>query len=556
MVKILYLVPILYCISLVYYVNGSENRIKTPQGTVRGYYKRSFGGRQFLAFEGIPYAKPPVGNLRFAEPEPADKWTGQLIGNRTYVCLAYLPLPGFKGIIGAEDCLYLYVYVPLTKIKGDENLDVVVHIHGGAYQFGAPSMMANPDFIMDQDVVYVSFNYRLSILGFLSTEDNVVSGNNGLKDQVLALKWIKDNIKFFGGNPNSVTITGSSAGASSVHHHYFSPLSKGLFHRGFSQSGTAFSPWSIVEYPLKKANEVAGYLNCTSDSTKDMVDCLRKVSSVDLLNAMTKLFRYLDAIPLVIFGPVIENGENPFLADHPYKLIKKGKINDVPWVTSSVKDEGIFPTVLFVMNQVMSVFEENWNDIIIYLCDLYDTVNESDKVNVAKAMRKYYYGKKAVTENNPYPMVRLFGDRMFFNGAETSLRLHSKASKSPVYYYFDKYIPADPIFPFFGMKRGVGHGDDGGLIFKVISSGPILDPQDEKFMKHLTKFVADYAKTGQPSINNVEWLPVDPDSEEINTLEIDSPDKVFMTKMKHIGAMEFWDSLPIKENEKLYPELR
>ncbi|XP_050510014.1 venom carboxylesterase-6-like isoform X3 [Diabrotica virgifera virgifera] len=448
MVKILYLVPILYCISLVYYVNGSENRIKTPQGTVRGYYKRSFGGRQFLAFEGIPYAKPPVGNLRFAEPEPADKWTGQLIGNRTYVCLAYLPLPGFKGIIGAEDCLYLYVYVPLTKIKGDENLDVVVHIHGGAYQFGAPSMMANPDFIMDQDVVYVSFNYRLSILGFLSTEDNVVSGNNGLKDQVLALKWIKDNIKFFGGNPNSVTITGSSAGASSVHHHYFSPLSKGLFHRGFSQSGTAFSPWSIVEYPLKKANEVAGYLNCSSDSTKDMVDCLKKVSSVDLLNAMTKLFRYLDAIPLVIFGPVIENGENPFLADHPYKLIKKGKINDAPWVTSSVKDEGIFPTVC------------------------------------------------------------------------------------------------------------VAHGDDGGLIFKVISSGPILDPQDEKFMKHLTKFVADYAKTGKPSISNVEWLPVDPDSKEINTLEIDSPDKVFMTKMEHIGAMEFWDSLPIKENEKLYPELR
>uniref|UniRef100_A0A6P7FTY1 Carboxylic ester hydrolase n=1 Tax=Diabrotica virgifera virgifera TaxID=50390 RepID=A0A6P7FTY1_DIAVI len=253
---------------------------------------------------------------------------------------------------------------------------------------------------------------------FLSTEDNVVSGNNGLKDQVLALKWIKDNIKYFGGNPDSITITGLSAGGSSVHLHYFSPLSKGLFHRGFSQSGTAFAPWSIVEYPLKKANQAAGHLNCSSDSTEEMVDCLRKVDSIDLMTAMTKLFLYLDAIPLVVFGPVIEKGENPFLADHPYKLIKEGKINDVPWITSNVKDEGIFPTGFFVMNHVMSVFEENWNDVIIYMLDLYDTVNEYDKLKVAKATRKYYYGNKAVTENNPYSMVRIHMSKLPFHTCE------------------------------------------------------------------------------------------------------------------------------------------
>uniref|UniRef100_A0A6P7FTD5 Uncharacterized protein LOC114330967 n=1 Tax=Diabrotica virgifera virgifera TaxID=50390 RepID=A0A6P7FTD5_DIAVI len=106
------------------------------------------------------------------------------------------------------------------------------------------------------------------------------------------------------------------------------------------------------------------------------------------------------------------------------------------------------------------------------------------------------------------------------------------------------------------MKRGVAHGEDGGLMFKVITIGPVLDPQDEKLMKYFTQFLADYAKTGKPSINSVEWLPVDPDSNEINALEIESPDKISMTKMEHIGAMEFWDSLPIKENEKLYPELR
>nr|CAH7761876.1 unnamed protein product [Callosobruchus chinensis] len=202
--------------------------VSIPQGALRGSYRYSYHSRKFSAFEGIPYAKPPVGDLRFSPPQPADGWKGVLNADQTYTCTQYLPLPIVEGVQGQEDCLYMNVYVPRERIEGNENLDVVVHIHGGGFMIGAPSIMAGPEMLMDRDIVYVNFNYRLNIFGFLNTQDDVVSGNNGLKDQSMALQWIKDNIKYFGGNPDSVTLTGLSAGGASVHFHYLSPLSKGI----------------------------------------------------------------------------------------------------------------------------------------------------------------------------------------------------------------------------------------------------------------------------------------------------------------------------------------
>ncbi|RZC34224.1 COesterase and/or Abhydrolase 3 domain containing protein, partial [Asbolus verrucosus] len=116
----------------------------------------------------------------------------------------------FSKIV-AEDCLHINVYVPRESPNPKEYLEVIVHIHGGAYMYASGHSYAHPRFFMDHDVIFVTFNYRLGILGFLSTEDDVVPGNNGLKDQVLALKWVQENIASFGGNPGSVTLTGASA---------------------------------------------------------------------------------------------------------------------------------------------------------------------------------------------------------------------------------------------------------------------------------------------------------------------------------------------------------
>ncbi|ERL85543.1 hypothetical protein D910_02962 [Dendroctonus ponderosae] len=416
--------------------------VELPQGKVQGSYKKSYRNRTFSAFEGIPYAKPPVEDLRFRESIPASNWSGILNATNHYECLHYMPFAFVRGIRGTEDCLYVYVYVPGDKVDPNALLDVIVHIHGGAFMLGAPKYMAGPEFLMDRDVVVVSFNYRLGILGFLSTEDDVVPGNNGLKDQSLALDWISSNIKYFGGNPASITLTGLSAGAASVHFHYFSPLSKGLFHRGFSQSGTALLCWALAENPLEKARAVAKNISCPTLSTEKMVECLRSSDARKLINGIRTLFVYQDIVPIAPFGPVIENiSTNAFLSQHPYKLLQEGNVYDVPWISSNTKDEGLFPV--------------GW----------------------------------------------------------------------------------------------AAHGDDARLLFKMFMTPSVPKKKDEEMMNFFIDFLVGFAKSGVPSMNKVEWLPVKPEDSNINLLQINGPENIIMKSVTELGPNSFWSSLPINEIE-------
>ncbi|KAH0821770.1 hypothetical protein GEV33_001021 [Tenebrio molitor] len=177
--------------------------VTTSLGKIRGYIKTSHDGRKFSAFEGLPFAKPPIGSRRFEvdEPEPAEPWSGVWDANNPTACAQ----TGLMEInvtqvakLGDEDCLHINVFVPRENPNSQDKLDVIVHIHGGAYMYGSGLMFTPPEILMDRDVVFVTFNYRLGILGFLSTEDDVVPGNNGLKDQVMALRWIQNHIANFG----------------------------------------------------------------------------------------------------------------------------------------------------------------------------------------------------------------------------------------------------------------------------------------------------------------------------------------------------------------------
>nr|WCC58196.1 carboxylesterase [Pharsalia antennata] len=542
-----------FSVLIVYAVGDPGSIISIPQGRVQGTHQKSYNGRTYTAFEGIPYGKPPVGDLRFEEPIPADKWSGVLVADNTYMCMSFIPLPMIYGPRGTEDCLYVYVYVPRENVTGNENLDVVVHIHGGAFMVGSPKFMAGPSFIMDKEVIYVSFNYRLAILGFLSTEDEVVPGNNGLKDQSLAMKWIKENIKYFGGNPESVTLTGLSAGAASVHYHYLSPLSKGLFHRGFSQSGTALEPWALTENPLAKAKTVAVTLGCTTESTQSMIQCLKKAPVKKLILAMKSLLVFMDIVPFTIFGPVVEKGgNNPFISQHPYKLLKDGKVYDVPWVASNTIHEGLFPAGLFVTMQTLSELDKRWSEIAPYALDIQDTVAKADQLDVVTKARKYYLKDEPMTKDNIYSLVELFTDRIFKMSCEKAIRAHVAAVKSPVYYYVFAYIleMRSPIF--YGFKPGSAHSDDGRLLFPIFGTPLKLKENDENMMKLFTGFAETYAKANKPSFNNVEWKPIDRQSENIDYLEIASPADISMKTLKELGRPEFWNNLPIMENDKLF----
>lgn len=216
-------------------------------------------------------------------------------------------------------------------------MDVVIHIHGGGFSTESSNSYVSPDFLLDTGIILVTINFRLGILGFLSTEDELIPGNFGLKDQVLALQWIQDNIKSFGGNPMSVTLTGLESGAAAVHFHYFSPLSRNLFHRGISQSGTALNHWALQKEPGAKAKKLAIILDCPISD--QMLECLRE-KSAEVLTEKTRAFQ--SQMSIAPFGPVVEKvvTETTFLHDHPYRLLLKGEFADVPWVVSNVADEG------------------------------------------------------------------------------------------------------------------------------------------------------------------------------------------------------------------------
>ncbi|XP_018328854.1 venom carboxylesterase-6 isoform X2 [Agrilus planipennis] len=523
---------------------GNLLTVETQGGKVRGFYKQTVKSKRYIAFEGIPYAKPPIGNLRFEPPQPFGKWNGVLNANTTYICSQVLFVQNLK--LGQEDCLYLNVYVPKETIDANANLSVIVNIHGGSFMILSAKLGAGEDFVMDRDVIYVNLNYRLGVLGFLSTDDETVPGNMGLKDQNVAMKWVKDNIKYFGGNPDSITLIGCSAGGASVHYHYLSPLSRGLFHRGMSQSGTTFNTWAFIQKPKERLTVLANHLNCSQMSGKTVIDCLKYLPVKDILKAQMKLFKVASTYPTTLFGPVIDKGPNAFLPDHPYKLISSGNFTQVPWITSNTIDEGVYPILPIVILNKLQEFDEKWNDQLPYVLNYAQSANKTDWPIISKKIRDYYLEDKPATRALS-ELVKLCSDRYFLYDTYRALKLHTQNSVAPVYYY--RYSFDDGI-PTMGVK-GVAHADDSKIVFRMINVSRKLPEKTAAMRDTLLDMIYNYATTGKPTINNQEF-PAFKKSAGSLLINIKSSNSVTIEKFKELESDSFWYKLPIIENEKLF----
>ena len=227
-------------------------------------------------------------------PEPVEPWQSELIANSVRgPCSEFNAIPTNIYVtnnddgktFGSEDCLYLNIYTPMNKSK---LLPVIFWIYGGAFQTGGVNGFEQ-QYLIDQNIIFVSSNYRHGIFGFMSTEDEVVPGNMGLKDQSLALRWIHENIQQFGGDPNRIALVGLSSGAACVHYHYLSPMSAGLFNSGISLSGTALNPWAISRSLRERTMRVANFLRCDTSNTTEMVSCLKKQPVGNLITAQITL---------------------------------------------------------------------------------------------------------------------------------------------------------------------------------------------------------------------------------------------------------------------------
>ncbi|MFD1443470.1 carboxylesterase/lipase family protein [Thermoactinomyces vulgaris] len=304
-----------------------ETRLGKVQGGTDG---------EVCFWKGVPYAKPPVGKRRFQKPEPLEKWDGVWDATRFRSMVMQPSGTTFSTVLGeadhpvSEDGLYLNIWSPAADGK---KRPVLFWIHGGAYQFGSGSSpwYDGAEFAKNGDVVVVTINYRLNVFGFLHLEDwfgdeFAASGNLGILDQVAALRWVKENISAFGGDPEQITIFGESAGAGSVGVLLSLPETKGLFQRAILQSGSG----AILLRSPQTALDIADRILTKAGIRKGDRDRLLSIPAGELLEAAQSVH------PGMIFGPVVDG---TVLKTHPIKALDNGAAGDIPIIIGVTKDE-------------------------------------------------------------------------------------------------------------------------------------------------------------------------------------------------------------------------
>lgn len=299
----------------------SEVEIQTRLGRIIGTRQHTNRGMSYQ-FLDIPYGKAPVDQLRFQKPQAFGAWSGKLNATVlgpvcTQTTIQPYKYPGFT-----EDCLKLNIHVP-NNVNLSQNKSVMVWFHGGAFSFGSGGFYDASMLSLVGDVIVVTINYRLGIFGFLASRNSKVKGNAGLWDQILALNWVKYNIKDYGGNPEDVTIFGESAGGMSVSLQSLIPSNRGLFHRVIAQSGVANSMLALSSSVLSSI-EVGKIVGCQYDhySLNDLnfIDCLRGVNAEDLVRATDLVtsqlgFKSIISLP---FGPIVDGD---LIRRHPLELL-------------------------------------------------------------------------------------------------------------------------------------------------------------------------------------------------------------------------------------------
>lgn len=295
-------------------------------GRVRGQYMKVKGSDNVVEqYLGIPYAQPPIGPLRLAAPKPIDGWEG--IRNAIDHPVMCLQDPDSTVLVAkamsldlsspgvSEDCLYLNVYTPSQR--SNSKLPVLVWIHGGGLVIGGASMYDGSPLAAYENIVVVVIQYRLGILGYFSSGDKHAPGNYGFLDQIASLQWVQQNIASFGGDPQSVTIAGESAGGISASLLTLSPMAKGLFHRAVFESGvatlTVFSENSLVA-----AKMVANVTECGFESTELLVKCLKELTETQIINATKKNKHFLGA---TVDGEFLKNTAEEVLKSKDFQKV-------------------------------------------------------------------------------------------------------------------------------------------------------------------------------------------------------------------------------------------
>lgn len=462
--------------------------LKTESGLVRGLIVGDADDVEL--YRGIPFAAPPVGDLRWRPPKPAQPWQGVRESFTFGAAAPQKPVPLLAAFPGMtlnaktnEDCLYLNVWTP-AKRSGDP-LPVMVWIHGGGYTFGSASQpLYDGTRLARRGVVFVGINYRLGPLGFLAhpqlsaESDKGVSGNYGILDQIEALRWVQRNIAAFGGDPQRVTIFGESAGGNSVCCLLASPLAKGLFQRAIVESGAAldFAQLKKSAYGYRPAEQagVEYAKNCGAAEGPGQLAALRAMSPDQLLKAAPAA----DSGPSFTFrdnrlrlAPIVDGWVIP---DDAMTLFEHGRVNAVPVLVGANADEG---TMFALAGRLPKQPEE------------YSAALDKGFGTFAARLRELYPPATA-----PHSVIDLIGDFRFVAPARFVAR-QMQRSGNPVYLYHF----AHPTPGAMGKMLGAHHGAEIAYALDTIRLGKDLTPIDGQINDALAGYWVQFAATGNPN---------------------------------------------------------
>ncbi|XP_037300630.1 esterase E4-like isoform X1 [Manduca sexta] len=521
----------------------------SPSGTFRGSWMSTRRGRQFQAYRGIRYAEPPIGQLRFQPPKDMVRYKDVVDASKEGpACPLPIQWSGPEYYVD-EDCLTINVYTPSNKV--DKPLPVIFFIHaGGFYSMTGRSDLAGPHYLLDRDVVFVAINYRLASLGFLSAGDKYAPGNNGFKDQVSALRWVQRNIAAFGGDPNLVTITGCSAGSISVMLHMISPMSKGLFHRGISMSASPVSKAPTPKHQFHLAKQQAEILNCPTNSTKAILDCLNTKTWRELGNSLTGFFDSAGD-PIGLWGAVVEQdfGQERFLTMQPLDAIRQGKMHTVPYIISQTKHEFFWKAYSILQNQTLT---DRMNSQFEQAAPFSFLLPEENIQTVAKTLKEKYLQNKPLVndEASAKNLGTLYGDSVVGFGVHRLANLMCLHSKHPVYYYQFSYIGNNSHYqdPKTGKPLGAAHHDDMIYVFSLSYQFPLIEPSSPTPHKvdELTAIWYNFARYGDPNprpdtpeLGSLSWPVMKPDQRKY----LDFGDKLTIQENMSEDRFKIWEEL-------------
>ncbi|XP_004383540.1 neuroligin-1 isoform X2 [Trichechus manatus latirostris] len=519
-----------------------------------------------IQFLGVPYAAPPTGEHRFQPPEPPSPWAD--IRNATQfapVCpqniidgrLPEVMLPVWftnnLDVVSSyvqdqsEDCLYLNIYVPTEDVKriskecarkpgkkicrkggpltkkqtddlgdndGAEDEDirdsggpkpVMVYIHGGSYMEGTGNLYDGSVLASYGNVIVITVNYRLGVLGFLSTGDQAAKGNYGLLDLIQALRWTSENIGFFGGDPLRITVFGSGAGGSCVNLLTLSHYSEGLFQRAIAQSGTALSSWAVSFQPAKYARMLATKVGCNVSDTVELVECLQKKPYKELVDQDIQPARYH-----IAFGPVIDGDVIP---DDPQILMEQGEFLNYDIMLGVNQGEGL----KFVENIVDSDDGISASDFDFAVSNFVDNLyGYPEGKDVLRETIKFMYTDWA-DRHNPETrrktLLALFTDHQWVAPAVATADLHSNFGSPTYFYAFYHHCQTDQV----PAWADAAHGDEVPYVLGIPMIGPTelfpcnFSKNDVMLSAVVMTYWTNFAKTGDPN------QPVPQDTKFIHT---------------------------------------